>query len=653
MSNKGFTILEVLIVIGIMGLIAAMVWPMRGILDDSQRERVTIEKMDAIVEAMLGHEQLKDPYDMSRTIGGFVGDMGKWPNLYEPGGTGLGGVRGEFIGGRFQWLPSFGKVPDMRKESLGQPRGLWTRYLTNQSSPDITGDDWKGPYLTPPVTRNPALGKHYAKNQAEYGNLNDTDRAYFHLLQGSEQLTDGWNRAFRFFITVNGESFCIVSLGPRGVGYPAVYEQNCDPDSPENQGKIVRALHKSDWQAVQAQSARHSSSMLRLIFITQDHMERIVRALIGDSPSGPNTGYTGDLLDWPELFNWVCRFDRDGTQSAPYPCSGICRGAGGVDGLCQDAACFNGEPGGSGRDASENVISCAAYPTGQWENKWLEPGNPVALPFNYGQPRGLWDRGNLESSKFGVGWRHAYLPNPSSSGPLEPDVTDPNEFVEDYFNQPFHFFKIGTAPSQDILILSGGDDERVIFPTTTPGQVFEYPVPITDIVNRPGTVADKIAALINETQEFLELRTYNFNFNDYDFSGVNEDNILRLVRRNEWLPGFMDVNVVLADLQTKEACDVTNAKCRLYGILPDQSDLLSGPVWDAGTGLCGFKAKYDDLTVKRVVSGGRYLVCWKGVTDEPGSGDPGWWRIISIYAHPARIEDRTYYPVTSGFQPLP
>jgi prepilin-type N-terminal cleavage/methylation domain-containing protein len=56
-ANKGFTLLEVLIVVGIMALIAAMVWPMLGTLDDAQRHRITMEKMDAIEDALLGPRQ--------------------------------------------------------------------------------------------------------------------------------------------------------------------------------------------------------------------------------------------------------------------------------------------------------------------------------------------------------------------------------------------------------------------------------------------------------------------------------------------------------------------------------------------------------------------------------------------------------------------
>lgn len=86
MKNKaGFTLLEMLVVITIMGLIAAMVWPVKGVLDDSQRGRVTHDRIDEIRRAILGHEQEVDPYDMGRVIGGYVGHMEAWPGLWEPG----------------------------------------------------------------------------------------------------------------------------------------------------------------------------------------------------------------------------------------------------------------------------------------------------------------------------------------------------------------------------------------------------------------------------------------------------------------------------------------------------------------------------------------------------------------------------------------
>jgi prepilin-type N-terminal cleavage/methylation domain-containing protein len=573
-ETRGFTLLEVLIVVGIMGLIAAMVWPMRGILDDAQRERMTIKTMDSIVEAMLGHAQLKDPHDLRRVIGGYVGHLGKWPELYEPAGTGLGGLRGAFVGDRFQWSRPFQKVPDTTRESLGQPRGLWTRHLSDQGAPEITSPDWKGPYLAPPVTRNPALGGHFAKNQAEYAALSPTDRTSFHLLQGGEQLTDGWDRAFRFFIigVAPDQTLCIVSLGPRGQGYADGFVQDCNPNSPQNQGKILRVLHQRDWLAVREAQAWRSSSPQQLIFITQDQTERIVRALIGTSPSGPNTGYSGDLLAWPRLFQWVC------TGTPPV---------------------------------------CA------WTDTWQDPNFPgTSRPFNQGSPRDLWTQGALPSSRLGIGWRHAYLAPPEGKGA--------NEQLLDAWNRPYHFFRvwetIAGQNQEQLMILSGGQGGTFAFSVRAGGE---------------------------------------FHLADYDPNhAANQDNLVRIVRRSEWLPGFLRINQLIIEGVTNCA----QTRCSLCGVLNAQgarADLVLqcgvDGTWDGGTqtwtiGGGGNPAfSFGDLTPGQLVTGGRYLVCWVDANANNFSdpGESGGWRIFPSHGHPAGQIQELVRLRAAEFQPLP
>lgn len=709
MKSNGFTLLEILIVIGIMGLIAAMVWPMRAVMDDSQRERVTIDKMDSIVEAIIGHDQLKDTYDMSRIIGGYVGDMGDWPDLFEPGGSGLGGFRGTFDGGRFRWSP-FESVPDTKKESLGQPRGLWTKEK-------LDADDrkkWKGPYLTPPVTRNPALGRHYAKNQAEYEALDLTDREYFHLLQGSEQLTDGWNRAFRFFITDGGETFCIVSLGPRGFGYEDDFEQDCDSDSPENQGKIVRALRKSDWEAVRAQSSRRSTVVTKLIFLTEDRIEQdIVRALIGESPSGPNTGYTGDLLDWPELFNWVCRFGRANPEDEfgggdPFPCDGT---------ICQDGSTNHWEvQPGEVRDADGNILSgsyvrgttgsietrtCVRVngilqctnqneqlvsfdcdlPEGIWERQWRDPNSATTADYTYGQPRGLWDSESIEPVKWrenkdGIGWRTPYLPKPIDNH-AKPNAAESEEYIADAFDQPLHFFKLDDKDA--FLILSGGDSGGFFYDYGVSEEVFEFPQ--RTFVYSGLDPNERITKRVELTQEYLERKKQDFKIDDYQPDSTeevntpsgtgfydNRDNITRLVRRSDWRPGFLTINELIVN--NVGSCPQT--KCVLRGVV-DALGVQFDPVlqcgshgawdpiahtWTIGGGGSPPAFSFPNHTSNQIVTGGRYLVCWEDGdgNDLPDTGEPGWWRIFSTYGHPGINHPAAGVTVSLSaldFQPLP
>jgi len=573
-------------VIAIIGLVAVMVWPVRNVLDDSQRARATHDGIDEIRRSILGHEQEVDSYDMGRIIGGYVGDMGEWPGLWEPDGDGTGGLRGEFFGKAFRWNKPYRQVADAGLESMGQPRGLWTRYLSEDGAAELSPDDWRGPYLTPPVTRNSALGRQYAANQQEYESLSPSDRRYFHLLQGEGQLTDGWNRSFRFFITDDPDSdenetiFWIVSPGPDGrATFPASPDDmnDYDENAPGNEDNIISMLHERDWLEIYRNQGLRSSSTTRLVILAEDRMEGIVRSLIGEGPTGTNTGYTGDLLEWPGLWNWICR------------------------------------------DEGDNMIDCGdpeAVPgSGQWEDQWKDPlGHDPDRPFTFGQPRGLWDQGDLESSRFGVGWRHAYI--------QAPDGAQENELLLDPWNRPYRFFKV-------LEEVNGNDVEQMLILSGGPSGAFEFPE--------------------DSGVPSLEDRTGEFSLVDYDPTlDANQDNIVRIVRRNEWQPGYLRIETLKVENVPGHPHD--NIKCRLFGVHDEDSE-RDDPVLIAGThgeisGITpwtvGSEAlpvfQYDDTTSNRILTGARYLVCWKDADEDdvPDSGETGWWRVFSLFGHPAK-----------------
>jgi prepilin-type N-terminal cleavage/methylation domain-containing protein len=81
-APPGFTLLEVLLVLTILGFLAAMMYPALGLLNNRERERITQAKMEEIRRAIVGDP---DRFDEAgrRIIGGYVGDMGEWPELWE------------------------------------------------------------------------------------------------------------------------------------------------------------------------------------------------------------------------------------------------------------------------------------------------------------------------------------------------------------------------------------------------------------------------------------------------------------------------------------------------------------------------------------------------------------------------------------------
>ncbi|MCB2218408.1 MAG: hypothetical protein KQH59_20300 [Desulfobulbaceae bacterium] len=221
--SGGFTLLETVLVIGLLGLLAAMAVPFVGRLDDTERARRTRETMEQIRTALLG-----DPIDPERldehgcpVVSGYVGDLGAWPDLWETlpqyRETAAGTERfdpadpnnlnvfvyrpaGSFGPNGWRWryaenLPPSSNSPFRRlthdeaynqdhiggleTENEGQPRGLWTDDpsgdCTEPGPPEreacLNPQLWRGPYLAPPRDRWPADAEHYAKTDADYAAL--------------------------------------------------------------------------------------------------------------------------------------------------------------------------------------------------------------------------------------------------------------------------------------------------------------------------------------------------------------------------------------------------------------------------------------------------------------------------------------------------
>jgi len=221
----GFTLLEVLLVLTLLGFLAAMLYPALGLMNHRERIRITEERMGEIRRAIVGDP---DRYDEAgrRIIGGYVGDIGDWPELWEaraqikPGFTGFGwddpenisaGLgqgpdyamnpafvvyrpSGHFVKGSWRWHQPYRMLTNdtvdnddhiggLATENEGQPRGLWSRFpeelpedlgsgasLYEAPGRDL-GERWQGPYLTPPTDRRPDDAGHYAEDDAAYQEL--------------------------------------------------------------------------------------------------------------------------------------------------------------------------------------------------------------------------------------------------------------------------------------------------------------------------------------------------------------------------------------------------------------------------------------------------------------------------------------------------
>lgn len=395
--TAGFTLLEIVVIIGIMGFLSAMVVPFIGRLDNAQRTRMTRERLESIRTAVSGPRNVHDERGL-RVVGGYAGDRDALPKLYQYTWnaarnlwevTASGAVYVEvYHGGDLTAEPPF----------VGQPRGLWEQFTADGGAAAWAG--WRGPYLAYPRAV-------FALRQREGVSP----------LRKTEGLpADAWGRAL-FFIKEQGDPgdpnsiyLLVVSAGPdgrvtlppatgtwAGVPPPAplkrnAYKNAADPEN-KNLDNIVLEITPEEWHranlAVQEEQTRRILESIRAALLGPSAaFDAAGRRIVG--------GYIGDLGRWPALWGW------DGSSWVTPP------------------------------------------PTG------------TAAP----QPRGLWvwsaaegysDHDPPAADPRGFRWRGPYWQTPWGTGA--------DEVIRDVWGTPLRFELVGSPPAT-LAITSAGRDKR-------------------------------------------------------------------------------------------------------------------------------------------------------------------------------------------------
>ncbi len=289
-GSKGFTLMELIIIIAIMGILSAMVVPLSGSLMEKKRVSLTYDKLEMVKLAIVG---TYDAYDEEgRPIaGGYVGDVGSlpplymprwndtsekwdWPVWYEGDATHEAGC---------YWKNEAGSVNLEDKAQVqngfGQPHILWEK--------DASVSSWNGPYLSYPHDLYPNDTKNFTSTQLT-----------FRKRQTEDQLSDAWGHMLYFWLSddTDGAKLLIVSGGKDGL--TQLDEQPLSPvydaSHANNLDNLIVEISYREW---------YTAGDDRKIEETKAILNEIQEAILGVE-NEEVFGYVGDMGKWPMLYYW-------------------------------------------------------------------------------------------------------------------------------------------------------------------------------------------------------------------------------------------------------------------------------------------------------------------------------------------------------------
>jgi type II secretory pathway pseudopilin PulG len=441
--------MEVIIVLSVLAMFAAMAVPLAGRLEARGRVRETERRLELVREAMLGARGAAFAGGR-RALAGYAGDLGGLPPLRRS--------VWDAVYQRWVWDVVFANEMEAQNywaSGMGQPRNLWVPLppLLPGGAPNPLAARWKGPYLHEPRDEFPANAEHLRWTRddqlagltlAQRRTAEEANRE-IEMRQTAGRLADAWGRSLLFFYVPSGpvgtESFLpatvqatvyVVSEGPdlhSSLLVPA-YQLT----EPENRDNLVLVITPQEWrdEVREAETRRLLQAAADALVGRFGPVDRLGRPVFG--------GFVGDQGRWPDLFVW---------QGAPAPWRRV--------------------TGHWQQDEAGNLVLDA-----QGNPVWVSPA-PDVHGAVYGQPRGLWTRDTdgggtpdlrlppdpgVDRDKnvvpLGFGWRGPYLPRPEGG-------TGEAEVLRDAWGVPldFRLSHAGEAdppPEQTLTITSAGQD---------------------------------------------------------------------------------------------------------------------------------------------------------------------------------------------------
>ncbi|RJQ29742.1 MAG: hypothetical protein C4589_04585 [Peptococcaceae bacterium] len=306
LNEKGFTFLEIIIIIAILGFLTAMAVPFAGRLAAAERVDNTQKRLENIRTAILG---TPDAFDAEgrRVLRGYLGDMGRLPALYRSGWNDEEK--------RWEWStldlddPEYGPADlEYAGRGLGQPRGLWEKAPAQEKvMPNATvkpavdlGERWHGPYLNYPKDEFTANAEHLRWTESPATQAQRDENREFEMRQTEGKLADSWGRSLLFYYLDAdgnplaepdaGATLYVVSEGPDKKSSHPAYSQELD----YNQDNLVLVITPDQWH----DNARKEKTL--------SIMEEIRDAIAGsgDPTARASINYVNDQGDWPYLYEW-------------------------------------------------------------------------------------------------------------------------------------------------------------------------------------------------------------------------------------------------------------------------------------------------------------------------------------------------------------
>jgi prepilin-type N-terminal cleavage/methylation domain-containing protein len=287
-GNAGFTLLEVICVVAIMGLLAAMVVPASVRMQRAAKISATQARLDEIKAAIVGNLGVYDTQG-NPVAGGFAGDTGRLPYLFS--------ASWNEEKGQWDWVYEEEGAFKTVNNGTGQPAELW-----REIPPDYASSEWAGPYL--PAPRDPYPDD--TKNITYAG-----DPEIFTKKQVVGRLSDAWGRALNFWREFpllpnpEGEGFVrdvanetgavlwLISAGPDGNAVFAGEEY--DAAAAENKDNIIVKIMPREWY--------WENSDLKTAG-TRKILSKVRNAVVAGESSTLLSGYIGDMGAWPQLYAW-------------------------------------------------------------------------------------------------------------------------------------------------------------------------------------------------------------------------------------------------------------------------------------------------------------------------------------------------------------